>query len=357
MVLNDWNHDFDSNTAHLKSGGFFEPDGSKFSPLESYDSSKYSNFKWHSGLINGKGRYYDPSTRNHNSAPLSRFSVKQGETIRFRVISAGTMFPLRVSVDRHLLTMISSDGYRFENVSVESFILSPGERFDFLLTADETVGRYWIFAETTEVKNVASQTRPTPRHRAEAILEYEEAGPMPDTNYNNWVKNPLNRNPQCISSRCYVLNCPFGVSFVDNSNLECLHLTNLTSTENQTVEKENDFIEKFYNFAFFGGGSINGRHWEYPPVSAASQKDELQDVDTTCKECTKDKACSCTHTETLESNKYYQFVLINDGNGSGYAHPVHLHGHNFQVVKQGFSDDIFKSPDIKCLGWWWYYLQ
>jgi len=50
-----------------------------------------------------------------------------------------------------------------------------------------------------------------------------------------------------------------------------------------------DFIEKFYNFAFFGGGSINGRHWEYPPVSAASQKDELQDVDTTCKECTKDK--------------------------------------------------------------------
>jgi len=33
--------------AHLKSGGFFEPDGSKFSPLESYDSSKYSNFKWH----------------------------------------------------------------------------------------------------------------------------------------------------------------------------------------------------------------------------------------------------------------------------------------------------------------------
>ena len=46
---------------------------------------------------------------------------------------------------------MASDGYDVEDVVVESFIINPGERFDFLLTANQSVGNYWLRAESMEV--------------------------------------------------------------------------------------------------------------------------------------------------------------------------------------------------------------
>ena len=69
----------------------------------------------------------------------------------------------RVSIDNHTLTMISSDGYRFSNTTVQSFIISPGERFDFIVTGDQPDGCYYIRAQTLEVEKT---------HMAKAILSY-----------------------------------------------------------------------------------------------------------------------------------------------------------------------------------------
>ena len=69
-----------------------------------------------SGLINGRGRYYDPETGRHNQAPLETYHVTKGQKYRFRVIAAGSLYPFRMSVDNHNLTLIASDGYDFEPV-------------------------------------------------------------------------------------------------------------------------------------------------------------------------------------------------------------------------------------------------
>lgn len=61
------------------------------------------------------------------------------------------IFPLRVSIDGHVLEMVSSDGYDFKPVMVESFIVNPGERFDFIVQANQTVGNYWIRVQSMEV--------------------------------------------------------------------------------------------------------------------------------------------------------------------------------------------------------------
>ena len=63
--------------------------------------------------------------------------------------------------------MISSDGYRFNDTPVQSFIISPGERFDFIVTGDQTAGCYYIRAQTLEVGLT---------HTAEAILSYTDNG-------------------------------------------------------------------------------------------------------------------------------------------------------------------------------------
>lgn len=79
------------------------------------------------------------------------FNVTKGSQYRFRVIQAGTIYPLRVSVDNHNITVIASDGYDLQPREAESVILHPGERFDFLLNANQDVGNYWIRTISMEV--------------------------------------------------------------------------------------------------------------------------------------------------------------------------------------------------------------
>ena len=77
--------------------------------------------------------------------------MKKGNTYRFRVIQAGMMYPLKVSVDGHNLKVVATDGFDITPYPCESIIINPGERFDFLLTADQNVGNYWIRVDSIEV--------------------------------------------------------------------------------------------------------------------------------------------------------------------------------------------------------------
>ena len=83
--------------------------------------------------------------------PLKSYHIKSGEKYRFRVIHPGTVFPLRVSTDGHMLSIISMDGYNVVPMSFESFIINPGERFDFILSADQPTMDYWIRVDGMEV--------------------------------------------------------------------------------------------------------------------------------------------------------------------------------------------------------------
>lgn len=86
-------------------------------------------------------------------APLAWFNVTHGQRYRFRVIGVGSIYPLRISVDGHELTMVASDGYDIQPFVVESFIINPGERYDFLLEANQSYSNYWVRAVSMEVGN------------------------------------------------------------------------------------------------------------------------------------------------------------------------------------------------------------
>ena len=86
-------------------------------------------------------------------APLSWFNVTRGNVYRFRSIGVGSLYPLRISIDQHNISVVASDGYHIEPMVVESFIINPGERYDFLLEANQQYGNYWIRAVSMEVIN------------------------------------------------------------------------------------------------------------------------------------------------------------------------------------------------------------
>jgi FtsP/CotA-like multicopper oxidase with cupredoxin domain len=58
------------------------------------------------------------------------FKVTRGQKYLFRVIGTGALYPWRISVDQHNLTMVAVDGFDITPVVAESFIIAPGESSD-----------------------------------------------------------------------------------------------------------------------------------------------------------------------------------------------------------------------------------
>ncbi|XP_041347612.1 laccase-1-like [Gigantopelta aegis] len=334
IVLQDWNHDMDPETAYLKMlHGMFDCEEnakkcSRISTTESVEGGQFSRFEFHSGLINGQGRfYYDPTKPLlNNGAPLQVFTVDKGKTYRFRVISAATLYPFRLYIAQHNLTVVASDGHEIEPRVVQSIILQTGERVDFTITPTLAVKKYMIIAESLEVNR---------NHVAEAILRYNNSpvGGVP-------VSTLVACNP------CLVFNCPF-VNYPPNRNRECILMEDARSNEQNvtgaSIEGEPD-KEFFLNFAFPGEpgdtpGSVNGRQYASPSVAALVQPKEVFTGPACDKvECGTQKICTCHYTIDLDDGDLVQMVFSNMGNGRGYAHPVHLHGHSFYVLKMGFPD-------------------
>ncbi len=98
-------------------------------------------------LINGKGKREQVVNEDGNTAYTARevFKVTAGFRYRFRFISnAITNCALRISVDSHRITLIASDGASLEPYETDMFIIFGGERFDFVLNADQDIGNYWM---------------------------------------------------------------------------------------------------------------------------------------------------------------------------------------------------------------------
>ncbi|KZP21863.1 multicopper oxidase [Athelia psychrophila] len=95
-----------------------------------------------STLINGAGRYNGgPAT------PLSSIAVESGKRYRFRLINTSCNPNYIFSIDGHNLTIIEADGIETEPLVVDSIQIFAGQRYSFILEANQTVDNYWIRAD------------------------------------------------------------------------------------------------------------------------------------------------------------------------------------------------------------------
>ncbi|XP_014787382.1 uncharacterized protein LOC106881493 [Octopus bimaculoides] len=343
MVISDYNHNWDSDMSFIKVGMGLYVNKKKVGITKSIEGGAFSLFQFNSGLVNGRGRYYDESG-NHNGAPLTVFEVKSGEHYRFRVIAAGALYPFEVSVDGHQMVVVASDGYELEPTPVDFFTINPGERIDFTIHANNSVGNYWIRGKTLQMDK---------NNTFEAILRYEGAS----------EEEPSSTASDCVQQKnCTLFNCPF-LYDPYKSDKPCLNFGDLESNYPGVVPpyRSEKFKEYFLNFAFPGErgntpASINGRVFVEPTVNPLTQPNE---IDTLCDNanCGVGKVCRCTHSLNLKHDYTIQFVLTNLGSGNGFSHPVHIHGHTFYVVKMGFpkynettGGIISDTTDIDCRG-------
>lgn len=281
-------------------------------------------------LINGKGEV--------NELPFYTFKGHGNNSFLFRTMATGTVLPFKISIDGHKLKIIEANGYRVKSINVDSVILNPGERIVFTTNRlDSRTNNFWIRATTVNVNNSI---------KIRAIIRYDE----------HEVAEPKTSPAICSSKKpCTVFNCPFKL-FPVKEYMECITADKVDSiepTQLQRVPNTKQFKEYFFNFEFPGTSkaAINGKQFLQPTFSALTQPNSIS---TPCNiSC---GGCKCTNSINLNHNDTVHFVLTNMGTGKGWGHPVHLHGHSFELLKMGFptyeriSGNITtENEEIRCI--------
>lgn len=379
ITLLDWQHEASLESfSQLHAGlGFYteipvgevpEDTDDRYESTRSIERAEVGPFPYFSGLINGKGRHDDvPYTKTR----LSVFTVQKGKSYRFRLIGAQGLYAYKFSIDGHRLTVVGTDGYWIEPQKyVDYIIIHTGERYDFILDADQEPRNYWMRAETLEINTQGGPPYRSLRHVAEGILQYTEPGQsapeIPSTLYCA-IKATSPRTQCTYSHPCYAINCPFRdfhrlyyTTCINVHQLKLLEETPLNEMPSAYPSSHCPKCQHFINFNFEGDSetsAVNGRNFILPPAPPQTQNDDflkqanICDLTANCNPS--DLACTCTQMIEIPHDKTVQFVLTALG-AYDNAHPIHLHGHTFHVVDVGYPDYdtntgfIAKSKGSEC---------
>uniref|UniRef100_A0A182N4J6 Multicopper oxidase n=1 Tax=Anopheles dirus TaxID=7168 RepID=A0A182N4J6_9DIPT len=280
--------------------------------------------------------------------PLAVFHVDKGRRYRFRLINAEFLnCPVELSVENHNLTVIASDGFGIQPLEdLGSFVSYAGERFDFVVKANQPVGNYLMrfrgLMDCDERFTSAYQF---------AVLRYR--GAPNDTDYESWPPydydapgvqlNSLNRGPGAEDV----------ITIAETNALDQEDLLLLRPETDYKFYVYYDFYGKdnphFHVPALYGFGQVvnntnrlytpqlNHISMRMPPVPFLPGKDVLDERqfcnetsvrDRNCRE----QYCECSHVIQIPLHATVEMVMIDEGFTFDANHPFHLHGHAFRVV-------------------------
>ncbi|XP_055592894.1 uncharacterized protein LOC129744412 [Uranotaenia lowii] len=346
-------YDFDHPDHTLLASDWMHVDGEMFMPgLPSADGIMPESL-----LINGKGRILDEDTKLPTQAPLEVFRVVKGGRYRFRFINAAShVCPLELQIANHTLEIIASDSFNLQPITVNTLVTTSGERYDFVLNANQPTGDYWIRLRATgpcEIRELSqlavlsyrSWSVPEeeiafpPASSAEDTMDYHESL-FENTTYAN------HPNTTCGSSRPDVCITDFQAYETDESVVSgtpdhefFLGFRN-TPLPFDIAFAENSH-EHFMNIRnnIILQGVINNLSFTYPPFSLLTQTELIDesmfcDIHNRPERCSDQTLCTCIHRLKIELNSLVELNIldltpeINDLN-----HPFHLHGYPMYVME------------------------
>ncbi|CAG9803373.1 unnamed protein product [Chironomus riparius] len=345
LFASDWMHDFSDN---------YLPGMAKRSALTE------------SLLINGRGRFLNP-TGNYTDSPLSIFYVQKGKKYRFRLINSATnVCPYQFQIEKHNFTIIATELSYIKPFVADTLHYLSGERYDIVVDANQSAGDYWIrirelepcwkntevFAilryQDKEVRSSQSKIQfapkepPTWNETYPKITLFNSLKPKvedvplielqsyetdrllleskPDYSYHLFVDSPAFLN---------------SIMFRRNNLKDFTFLTSDSSSNSSFV------------------ATINNITLSYPPFPLLLEQGRLTDSmfcnghtlqDMNCLNGDNATVCKCIHRLKVDLGSKVEFIIYNIKDK--IAHPMHLHGHKFQVVDQGLFEDIYKRSEI-----------
>ena len=307
------------------------------------DNTQVGILPFWSALINGKGRHHSVP---YERSSLTVYEVEHGQAYRFRLIHAGVNYAFRVSINDHNLKVMATDGHLVEPVEVDYIYIHSGERYDFLVEANQEIDNYWMRAETIEI-NVGNSTAPPYNffdHNVEAILHYagsEKPIPIEFVNISNSTRQCSQKNP------CKMLNCPFG-QFHSSYNIDCISIDTLRLIEatpaSEMPDKKPD-VTYFANVAGIVPGykpvsSINDNLFVLPqfPLATHYEKNDESSFCDVNSVCETQAGCDCTTVMDIGRNMTVRIVISTVGEERNDNHPFHIHGHSVHVLSVGYGE-------------------
>ncbi|KAF8063624.1 laccase [Lyophyllum atratum] len=97
-----------------------------------------------SGLINGKGRFVGGPL-----VPYAVINVVRGKRYRLRIFAISCRPFFTFSVDNHNITFMEADGIEHDPTVVQNVDVYAAQRVSVILNANQPVGNYWIRAPPT----------------------------------------------------------------------------------------------------------------------------------------------------------------------------------------------------------------
>nr|UDP83123.1 laccase 9 [Cyathus bulleri]UES62899.1 laccase 9 [Cyathus bulleri] len=257
-----------------------------------------------STLINGLGRYIGGP-----QVDLAVVNVERGKRYRFRLISISCDPNHLFSISGHKLTIIEADGESTQPLTVDKLQIFAGQRYSFVLEANQPVGNYWIRAIPNSGLGGLSST--TLNGVNSAILRYKGARKAEPTT------DVVLKSPKLFNeTELHALVSPAAPANAEGQ--ADVHI-NLQIARNGSLWTMN-------NITYF------------PPsvpvllqmLSHAKKPEELLPQGSII---------------YLPRNKVIELVIPGGGSSPDSPHPFHLHGHSFSVVRSAGSNTTnYKDP-------------
>nr|AHD24908.1 putative laccase 7 [Flammulina velutipes] len=160
-------------------------------------------------LINGLGRWASDPT-----SELAVINVQFGVRYRFRLVSMSCDPNFLFSIQGHTLNVIEADGVSIVPRETDQIQIFAGQRYSFVLTADQEIANYWIRA----IPNLpAPPANPVENGINSAILRYVTADVAEPLDDSIDIRNPLDENalvplenPGAPTGTIFPVNLQFG---------------------------------------------------------------------------------------------------------------------------------------------------
>jgi FtsP/CotA-like multicopper oxidase with cupredoxin domain len=302
-------------------------------------------------LINGKGQFRDPNTGFMTNTPLEVFTMTPGRRYRFRMINSfASVCPAQLTIQGHNLILIATDGEPVHPVQINTIISFSGERYDFVINADQAPGAYWIQLRGLGECGIR-------RVQQLGILRYAKGPYQPSSQpptYDYGIPQGVVLNP--LDARC---------NEIRDDAICVSQLKNALDIDKGVLRLKPD-IKIFLPFRFhlytpedlFAPHTYNrhlvapnGDHvlslideisYMAPPAPLISQYDDI-DPSQFCNGDNRPEGCQqncmCTHKVDIPLNAIVEVVLVDEVQQPNLSHPFHLHGYAFNVIGIGRSPD------------------
>ncbi|KAL1626177.1 hypothetical protein SLS54_003011 [Diplodia seriata] len=267
---------------------------------------------WHpladNNMINGK-MDYDCSLSTDGTpcvanAGLAKFNFTKGATHRLRLINAGAASVQHFTIDGHEMTVIANDFVPIEPYQTNVVTLGAGQRSDVLVTAlNSSNGAYWMRSVIASSDSCNWSKQPT----ALAAIYYDGVNTNTRPNSTAWpVATTCDNDPLAQTTPLY----PIPADPRPATTLE-LDFSSEVNATGHPVWTVND----------------SGFHGDYnQPVLSLAAAGRLSDPRAVAPQW---------NVYNAGSNGTTGAARVVMHNNSTMAHPMHLHGHNAQILSLG----------------------